>query len=134
MRSSFTDQSALRPDRLNGTWSLSEATCIKESYEDFIDKPLFQLAYTIDRNVILSFAFFIVKEEICLEAKAVHMPRARHRTGKPTFNEVYCGAYFTYAVTTDGDIFAFGLNNYNQLGLCMDISSIGVVKCKGLQM
>ncbi|XP_068179989.1 regulator of chromosome condensation [Antennarius striatus] len=37
--------------------------------------------------------------------------------GKVHFIDAFCGAYFTFAVSKDGDIYGFGLNNYHQLGL-----------------
>nr|XP_039271836.1 regulator of chromosome condensation-like isoform X2 [Styela clava] len=60
----------------------------------------------------LSFA-----EERCLRPKPVTVPKIKGKSGKPMFCEVYCGSYCTYIVSTDGDVFGFGLNNYHQLGI-----------------
>lgn len=32
------------------------------------------------------------------------------------FQDAFCGAYFTFAVTREGHIYGFGLSNYHQLG------------------
>lgn len=37
-------------------------------------------------------------------------------TGRVLFQDVFCGAYFTFAVTKDGHVYGFGLSNYHQLG------------------
>ena len=34
----------------------------------------------------------------------------------PKFTDVFCGSYHTFAVTTDKAIYAWGLNNFGQLG------------------
>lgn len=36
--------------------------------------------------------------------------------GKVLFSDVFCGAYFTFAVSKEGAIYGFGLSNYHQLG------------------
>ncbi|XP_072534925.1 regulator of chromosome condensation [Salminus brasiliensis] len=36
--------------------------------------------------------------------------------GKVHFTDVFCGAYFTFAVSEDGHVYGFGLSNYHQLG------------------
>ncbi|XP_035386636.1 LOW QUALITY PROTEIN: regulator of chromosome condensation [Electrophorus electricus] len=36
--------------------------------------------------------------------------------GKVFFTDVFCGAYFTFAISQDGHIYGFGLSNYHQLG------------------
>ncbi|TRY92027.1 hypothetical protein DNTS_034911 [Danionella cerebrum] len=36
--------------------------------------------------------------------------------GKVVFTDVFCGAYFTFAVSKDGHVYGFGLSNYHQLG------------------
>ncbi|KAG9276414.1 regulator of chromosome condensation [Astyanax mexicanus] len=36
--------------------------------------------------------------------------------GKVHFTDVFCGAYFTFAVSKDGHVYGFGLSNYHQLG------------------
>lgn len=36
--------------------------------------------------------------------------------GKIVFTDVFCGAYFTFAVSKEGHVYGFGLSNYHQLG------------------
>ncbi|KAJ0000248.1 hypothetical protein NQD34_012090 [Periophthalmus magnuspinnatus] len=36
--------------------------------------------------------------------------------GKVHFTDAFCGAYLTFAVTTEGYVYGFGLSNYHQLG------------------
>ncbi|TSQ69508.1 Regulator of chromosome condensation [Bagarius yarrelli] len=36
--------------------------------------------------------------------------------GKVQFTDVFCGAYFTFAISKDSYIYGFGLSNYHQLG------------------
>ncbi|XP_072211684.1 regulator of chromosome condensation [Excalfactoria chinensis] len=36
--------------------------------------------------------------------------------GKMRFQDAFCGAYFTFAITREGHIYGFGLSNYHQLG------------------
>uniref|UniRef100_W5M7K3 Regulator of chromosome condensation 1 n=2 Tax=Lepisosteus oculatus TaxID=7918 RepID=W5M7K3_LEPOC len=36
--------------------------------------------------------------------------------GKVHFKDVFCGAYFTFAVSKEGHVYGFGLSNYHQLG------------------
>ncbi|KAJ8372505.1 hypothetical protein AAFF_G00282120 [Aldrovandia affinis] len=36
--------------------------------------------------------------------------------GRVHFTNVFCGAYFTFAVTKEGHVYGFGLSNYHQLG------------------
>lgn len=36
--------------------------------------------------------------------------------GKVQFVDVFCGSYATFALSKDGHIYGFGLNNYQQLG------------------
>lgn len=36
--------------------------------------------------------------------------------GKVQFTDVFCGAYFTFAISKDGHVYGFGLSNYHQLG------------------
>lgn len=38
--------------------------------------------------------------------------------GKVHFTDVFCGAYFTFAVSKEGYVYGFGLSNYHQLGQC----------------
>uniref|UniRef100_A0A8C3GLB3 RCC1-like domain-containing protein n=1 Tax=Cairina moschata TaxID=8855 RepID=A0A8C3GLB3_CAIMO len=42
--------------------------------------------------------------------------RGRGNKGKMRFQDAFCGAYFTFAVTQEGHIYGFGLSNYHQLG------------------
>ncbi len=37
--------------------------------------------------------------------------------GKVVFTDVFCGAYFTFAVSKEGHVYGFGLSNYHQLGM-----------------
>lgn len=61
-------------------------------------------------------------EESCLYPKLVSVPKLKGKPGKPVICEVYCGSYCTYIVSTAGDVFGFGLNNYHQLGIPDDES------------
>ncbi|XP_053563000.1 regulator of chromosome condensation [Bombina bombina] len=36
--------------------------------------------------------------------------------GRVLFQDVFCGAYFTFAVSREGHVYGFGLSNYHQLG------------------
>ncbi|XP_077337105.1 regulator of chromosome condensation-like [Lithobates pipiens] len=36
--------------------------------------------------------------------------------GRVAFRDVFCGAYFTFAVSQEGHVYGFGLSNYHQLG------------------
>uniref|UniRef100_A0A674HFI8 Regulator of chromosome condensation 1 n=1 Tax=Taeniopygia guttata TaxID=59729 RepID=A0A674HFI8_TAEGU len=42
--------------------------------------------------------------------------RGKGRRSKMRFQDAFCGAYFTFAVTHEGHIYGFGLSNYHQLG------------------
>ncbi|KFQ34828.1 Regulator of chromosome condensation, partial [Merops nubicus] len=42
--------------------------------------------------------------------------RGKGNRGKMRFQDAFCGAYFTFAVTREGHIYGFGLSNYHQLG------------------
>ncbi|NWQ84461.1 RCC1 protein, partial [Columbina picui] len=42
--------------------------------------------------------------------------RGKGNRGKMRFQDAFCGAYFTFAVTQEGHIYGFGLSNYHQLG------------------
>lgn len=53
--------------------------------------------------------------------------------GKVQFSDVFCGAYFTFAVSKDGHVYGFGLSNYHQLGTpntntCFDPVKLTVFK------
>ncbi|KAG8588597.1 hypothetical protein GDO81_006033 [Engystomops pustulosus] len=36
--------------------------------------------------------------------------------GRVVFQDVFCGAYFTFAISQEGHVYGFGLSNYHQLG------------------
>ncbi|XP_043362075.1 regulator of chromosome condensation isoform X4 [Dermochelys coriacea] len=42
--------------------------------------------------------------------------KGRSGKGRVRFQEAFCGAYFTFAVTQEGHVYGFGLSNYHQLG------------------
>ncbi|XP_045155115.1 regulator of chromosome condensation isoform X3 [Echinops telfairi] len=42
--------------------------------------------------------------------------KSRGSRGHVRFQDVFCGAYFTFAVSQEGHIYGFGLSNYHQLG------------------
>lgn len=44
------------------------------------------------------------------------VPQMVKVNGKAHFIDVFCGAYFTFAVTKEGHVYGFGLSNYYQLG------------------
>ncbi|KAM6910456.1 regulator of chromosome condensation [Xenentodon cancila] len=44
------------------------------------------------------------------------VPQMVKLKGKVHFNDVFCGAYFTFAVSREGYVYGFGLSNYHQLG------------------
>lgn len=46
----------------------------------------------------------------------VPQPILVNSRGKVRFIDVFCGAYFTFAVSSDGHVYGFGLSNYHQLG------------------
>lgn len=46
------------------------------------------------------------------------MPQMVKVKGKVHFTDVFCGAYFTFAVSKEGYVYGFGLSNYHQLGEC----------------
>ena len=41
----------------------------------------------------------------------------RFHKPKPKFVDIFCGTYDTFALTSDGAVYAWGLNNYGQLGI-----------------
>lgn len=53
--------------------------------------------------------------KLCLCPATVHLPRVGET--KQIAKDVFCGAYSTYILSESGSVFAFGLNNYNQLGI-----------------
>lgn len=42
--------------------------------------------------------------------------KGKGNRGKMRFQDAFCGAYFTFAITQEGHIYGFGLSNYHQLG------------------
>ncbi|XP_008321817.1 regulator of chromosome condensation [Cynoglossus semilaevis] len=44
------------------------------------------------------------------------IPKVVNFRGKVHFADVFCGAYFTFAISTAGHVYGFGLSNYHQLG------------------
>ncbi|XP_015236220.1 PREDICTED: regulator of chromosome condensation [Cyprinodon variegatus] len=44
------------------------------------------------------------------------VPQMVKLKGKVHFTDAFCGAYFTFAVSTEGYVYGFGLSNYHQLG------------------
>ncbi|XP_048671953.1 regulator of chromosome condensation isoform X4 [Marmota marmota marmota] len=44
------------------------------------------------------------------------MLKSRGARGHVRFQDAFCGAYFTFAISQDGHIYGFGLSNYHQLG------------------
>lgn len=59
--------------------------------------------------------------------------KSRGTRGRVRFQDAFCGAYFTFAISREGHVYGFGLSNYHQLGesssdltQCLD-SSPGIV-------
>ncbi|KAL6598402.1 RCC1/BLIP-II protein [Neocallimastix sp. 'constans'] len=50
------------------------------------------------------------------------IPRAINFSRAKKFVKVYAGGYHTFAVTSNNEVYSFGLNNYGQLGLGDEIS------------
>ncbi|XP_017525240.1 regulator of chromosome condensation isoform X1 [Manis javanica] len=44
------------------------------------------------------------------------MLKSRGSRGHVRFQDAFCGAYFTFAVSCEGHVYGFGLSNYHQLG------------------
>ncbi|KFV70718.1 Regulator of chromosome condensation, partial [Dryobates pubescens] len=42
--------------------------------------------------------------------------RGRGGRGRMRFQDAFCGAYFTFAISRQGQVYGFGLSNYHQLG------------------
>ncbi|EGW01158.1 regulator of chromosome condensation isoform X2 [Cricetulus griseus] len=42
--------------------------------------------------------------------------KARGCRGRVRFQDAFCGAYFTFAISREGHVYGFGLSNYHQLG------------------
>ncbi|XP_060061692.1 regulator of chromosome condensation isoform X5 [Erinaceus europaeus] len=44
------------------------------------------------------------------------MLKSRGSRGHVKFQDAFCGAYFTFAISCEGHVYGFGLSNYHQLG------------------
>lgn len=55
--------------------------------------------------------------------------KSRGTRGRVRFQDAFCGAYFTFAISCEGHVYGFGLSNYHQLGE----SSSGMIQCPGFQ-
>ncbi|XP_057558494.1 regulator of chromosome condensation isoform X8 [Hippopotamus amphibius kiboko] len=44
------------------------------------------------------------------------MLKSRGSRGHVRFQDAFCGAYFTFAISSEGHVYGFGLSNYHQLG------------------
>ncbi|XP_032971213.1 regulator of chromosome condensation isoform X3 [Rhinolophus ferrumequinum] len=44
------------------------------------------------------------------------MLKSRGSRGHVKFQDAFCGAYFTFAISLEGHVYGFGLSNYHQLG------------------
>ncbi|KAL6092296.1 hypothetical protein STEG23_017864 [Scotinomys teguina] len=42
--------------------------------------------------------------------------KSRGTRGRVWFQDAFCGAYFTFAISREGHVYVFGLSNYHQLG------------------
>lgn len=51
-----------------------------------------------------------------LVPQVVSLKGKKGKEGKVKCIDVFCGSYFTFAVTKEGHIYGFGLANYHQLG------------------
>ncbi|XP_075459977.1 regulator of chromosome condensation isoform X2 [Ascaphus truei] len=51
--------------------------------------------------------------ERLLIPQCIHL---KAKGGRVLFQDVFCGAYFTFAVSREGRVYGFGLSNYHQLG------------------
>ena len=61
--------------------------------------------------------------------------RGKGNRGKMRFQDAFCGAYFTFAVTQEGHIYGFGLSNYHQLGeLCLCPPQISYLLWSGCKL
>lgn len=61
--------------------------------------------------IIYSLCFPTIKVRLLEPQMVMVKPR-----GKVQFTDVFCGAYFTFAISNDGHVYGFGLSNYHQLG------------------
>ncbi|XP_033122882.1 regulator of chromosome condensation-like [Anneissia japonica] len=53
---------------------------------------------------------------LVLSPTQIHFKRIRG-SGAPTFTNVWCSSYCTFASTSEGHIYGWGLNNYHHLGM-----------------
>lgn len=60
-------------------------------------------------------AGFSLPAERLLVPKCV-MLKCRGSRGHVRFQDAFCGAYFTFAISLEGHVYGFGLSNYHQLG------------------
>lgn len=58
---------------------------------------------------------FPLPAERLLVPKCV-MLKSRGSRGHVRFQDAFCGAYFTFAISHEGHVYGFGLSNYHQLG------------------
>ena len=70
--------------------------------------------------MIMNIRFFL--SDLLLKPAQVY---CRKRNTK--FSDVWTGQYATYAVATTGEVYAWGLNNYYQLGSYIDSSFLNRV-------
>lgn len=64
--------------------------------------------------LLLTLASYLSAERL-LVPKCV-MLKSRGSRGHVRFQDVFCGAYFTFAISLEGHVYGFGLSNYHQLG------------------
>ncbi|NWX06940.1 RCC1 protein, partial [Caloenas nicobarica] len=65
-------------------------------------------AFFADRGGRRGLQYLLVPQRVPVKGKG--------NRGKMHFQDAFCGAYFTFAVTQEGHIYGFGLSNYHQLG------------------
>ena len=65
-------------------------------------------------RVPLTLTFSLPAERL-LVPKCV-MLKSRGSRGHVRFQDAFCGAYFTFAISSEGHVYGFGLSNYHQLG------------------
>ena len=53
--------------------------------------------------------------QLLLEPQVIRFRKSRG-VSKPKFSDVFCGLYHTFALTKNGTVYSWGLNNYGQLG------------------
>ena len=65
--------------------------------------------------------------QLLLEPQMVRFRKPRN-SSLPKFTDVFCGSYHTFALTEDGAVYTWGLNNYGQLGTKDTVSRFQPVK------